>query len=297
MGRVNNTGYSKAFEGSVNDPNGNIIHDNRSIQKAVKGTISNESLATKNLDTLAGLANLDLFNPKRTSLPTSTDDFRAFPKPTINANVITKTAIKNNVTNKYSIAVQIDCSINNRVGFKSKLTVSISIRSVSGSSKTQTLYLPEKSTSFRQNSYTGPSDSIIELSWVEQTISGLEPKIDVTLNYESDDSTIGNGAIKEAYYEPSESFNFNITPEIDDNYTFEIQPISSLSCFAGNTGITQIYYSEDQQISNGSEIHQNDDLTNHIQSGNYKLNMADGVYVFYYNNQVQNFTVCQSGEQ
>lgn len=86
MGRVGTSNeQSKMFEG-----NPTSIPDSRSIQAAIKGHLTDESQAnSKNMTTLNGLANVDLFYPKRTTLPNSTAAYYRYPTPNISFEVLT----------------------------------------------------------------------------------------------------------------------------------------------------------------------------------------------------------------
>lgn len=81
MGRVPYTLQGKMFEGSPT--NGTNLRDQNSIQGAVKWTISNTNLATKNFQQLVSLAHFDLFDPKRTTIPVDAVSFRGYPTLTI----------------------------------------------------------------------------------------------------------------------------------------------------------------------------------------------------------------------
>lgn len=111
MGRVKYDGECKAFRGVCLDSNGNPIPDSNSIQEAVAGTLNNPNMATKNIVTLRNLSNLELFDPKRTTLAKDMVAFRGYPKPTV--DVITSVA---EFTDS-NIALNFGIQINYKVGY------------------------------------------------------------------------------------------------------------------------------------------------------------------------------------
>lgn len=70
----------KAFEG-----NPSSIPDTQSIEYCVKMTLPSgqRSNVTKNMQVIANNSKLDMFDPKRTTLPISMAQFRGYPKPTV----------------------------------------------------------------------------------------------------------------------------------------------------------------------------------------------------------------------
>jgi|GEM_PF-5761919 hypothetical protein len=140
MGRVSNTGYSKAFEGTANG-----VSDFNSIQKAIKGTITDTSLATKNMNTLANLARLDMFVPKRTNPPVDMASFRGFPQATINV----AHNIQSADTSLGTAAHTFNFTFNNKVGYDVKIQINIEHNEeINDTSTQEVIIIPAGNTSF-----------------------------------------------------------------------------------------------------------------------------------------------------
>jgi len=104
------SGNFKIFNGIPND----IIPN---LEDAIKGTFDNNLLPnsadSKNLLNLINNSKLELFDPKRTSLPTDILKFRGYPKPSISISVTYEGY--NNTNNTVLNKIQIN--FNNKVGF------------------------------------------------------------------------------------------------------------------------------------------------------------------------------------
>jgi hypothetical protein len=134
MGLVPITGQGKSFEGSPT--NTTNLADKNSIQGAIKGTLSNPALAVKNMRTLAGLARLDMFVPKRATLPVSMADFRGFPRPTL-----VSLDLGCDFTD-FEVAGVLIVQINNKVGYDISFTIRIRQDSGRDGLINQTVTLP-----------------------------------------------------------------------------------------------------------------------------------------------------------
>lgn len=116
MGLVPSAGQAKAFEG--NPTNQSNLSDANSIQGAIKGTLDDPSQAnSKNMLTLRQRARLDMFVPKRTTLPTSMADFRGFPRPTITVDLFSIQKDNGGITTSWRVR------FNNKVGYPITFTV------------------------------------------------------------------------------------------------------------------------------------------------------------------------------
>lgn len=132
MGRIPLSGFCKIAEGAQNDPNGNPIPDDRSIQKAIRGTLANPALAdVGNFSALNALARLDMFVPKRTGAAQQASDYRGFPRPTVEFEIVFF-AIDTN-----SGALDLRVKFNNRVGYPIAITVKARIGNVDNSTNTK----------------------------------------------------------------------------------------------------------------------------------------------------------------
>jgi hypothetical protein len=108
MGYIPLTGKFKFWANGIVEDG---ITDFNSVQLAVQKTLENESLATKNFTTLCSLARLDLFDPKRTTLPNTALQFRGFPRPTVDSFNVNATM------NNTSLTIIVTGQLNNKVGY------------------------------------------------------------------------------------------------------------------------------------------------------------------------------------
>ena len=166
MGRVSGTGYAKIFEGSATDPDGVNIPDSNSIQAAIKGTLDNPTTAIKNMDTLASLSKLDMFVPKRTTLPIDTAAYRQFPTPTILFNF-------NGFLDDDETQVWVDGELNNKVGWHVSFQLEIFLNNtLQQDSFIYTVTIPAGTTTFI-NRYTIPFGSSTSIQAVTCAFFGI----------------------------------------------------------------------------------------------------------------------------
>jgi hypothetical protein len=299
MGRVSKDQQAKAFEGTPTN-----ISDLNSIQKAVKGTIGDESLATKNLNTLASLARQDMFYPKRISgSPVDCAQFRSYPLPTF---TITYEATKSGSSDDWDVDLAVQAIVNNYVGFDGRIDIEATVNLNQSFTQTISRYIKAKQTSLRRVSVNGTIDGTANFSFTNVqngTTGGQEVDVNISMFYTPITSGIpaavspsGGGT---AYYQPANVLTINNVGTSPAPYPYRWGTFfaSSLSCSTHTTSGTEFTtYTENPTLSINDKLYQTNNGT--IQgNGTYRL-FAGGAQFFLVtvnNGFITSITTCNSG--
>jgi hypothetical protein len=295
MGFIPATGFAKIFEGNAQDPSGNNISDFNSIQSAVKGTSSTPANVTKNFATIVNNAKLDMFVPKRTTLPNSTGQFRSYPRRTFTISNIDAFFIDNG--SNYDVTFSLVLIPNWFVGFNQTLRIEAAINLDLGTEQQIDVTWT-----------TGQSDNrYIEITWdnVSPSTSGGS-EIDIT--YSVFVQSTSPFADLNAYFEPAPTGTIAATdntlqpPAFPNGYL--IYPIGSLSCGASVTGSAFTAFSNVSTLGNNAPLYTDNQGTTNIVTGNYAwIDTANNIkYIFLasanFGNgtvEINNYTSCGAG--
>jgi hypothetical protein len=257
MGRIRFTGNQKAFEGS---PSG--IPDANSIQSAVKWTLDNTNLATKNMITLASLAKRDMFVPKRTTAPVDMGQFRGFPQITIDVEILDTYVIENETGNAGQVTFNL--KQNNKVGYNYRLFVEV----WSGDS-----FTPEEpdnpdspSGNYKSNTFEVSAGVVLDQPYSfifdEVIVDVFSGVAEFTMKITYTELVTGSDYVSNTVYinyngsEISDSFRdieftvapYTGTPTPIFPFEFTVMPIDTFSCNAVSTVDPLTFYSDSSSL-------------------------------------------------
>lgn len=302
MGRVPINQQGKFFEGTPT--NATNLSDANSVQGAVKGSVNNPASVTKNASTIASLSKLDMFIPKRTTLPIDAATFRLYPTPsiTISDSFTTTVISENNLQGTLTLVL----SVNNKVGYNYRIDFEIYTNNNKTSFSTATKYMAAGETSFRNTSFTGAISNSIEINFpnvTTNTVCNVDFFFTDLMNTDSFNAYPAFNTNGLAYFNRS---NFAVNVGATSPYTrrFSVRQVDFLSCFGDPiSSFNNNLYTNVTTLGNNAQVFLNAEGTQNYPTGIYEnQNPSTGNYSIFEiflntstgKTQIRNFTNCGS---